>query len=166
MAVTDSRGITGFTLARIGEVEAVARAAAPGPWLRGTEREHLVDDVMYGQSTVWPGHIAQVCNFEYAAEREGNAAHIARHDPRFVLTWCEFLRWQVGVHHRAPGNWAGSPPGGFCAGCLSDIESYHSNMPWPCETARRIAGLFRYQPDGTQHPEWKDGWAHELQPPG
>lgn len=79
--------LTAWLNACLDEHERIAREATPGPWLVGTERDHLVDHVIYGQSTAWSGRIAQVCSVELGQNQVGHtdAEHIALHDPVAVL---------------------------------------------------------------------------------
>jgi Family of unknown function (DUF6221) len=86
--------------AGLDEDEAVAKAADPGPWMAGAERDHLIDSVVYGQSD-WQGHIQQVCNVDYAQRKTGNAAHIARQDPARTLREVEADRKLIDLYERA-----------------------------------------------------------------
>lgn len=88
--------LVAFLKARLDEDEQVALAAAAGTWLHGTERSHLVDEVVYGQSP-WGGHIQHVCNVELAGPQGlPSAAHIARHDPARVLAEVQAKRRIIG----------------------------------------------------------------------
>jgi hypothetical protein len=75
--------LVAFLRARLDEDEQATRAALGGPWIGGWEEEHLVDTVVYGQST-WPGHLGQVCNVDYSHQKR-SAEHIARWDTTRVL---------------------------------------------------------------------------------
>jgi Family of unknown function (DUF6221) len=78
-------GVAAFVRARVDEDEAAAKAALAGPWMTGRIAAHLADNVIYGQSRDWPGHIVQVANVDYGHNREPDAAHIVRNDPQRVL---------------------------------------------------------------------------------
>jgi hypothetical protein len=141
---TDPTEIAVFLEARLAEEEADARAANPGPWLRGTEREHLVDEVLYGQSTDWHGYIVQVCNVEMAHNGEANADHIARQNPAVTLARCAALRGLVAFYESFPKCGDGDP----------DDE--------PPVWMKHAAAIYRYRPDGSQYPDWREEWAKET----
>lgn len=128
-----------FLLARLDEDEQAAKAALPGPWLVGTEHDHLLDWVVYGQSR-WAGHLGQVCNVEYGHDGADNAAHIARHDPATVLADVaarrRIVEEHVGVHRCDWGDYAG----GDCGECTTEVLRL---------LAVRYAG----------HPDHYSGWA-------
>ncbi len=90
-----------FLNARLDEDEGAAKAATPGPWMTADGREWLADNVVFGQSVDWPGHIQQVCNVDYAQHKAGNAEHIARYDPARVLREVEAGRKLLNLYERA-----------------------------------------------------------------
>lgn len=68
-----------------------AEAAQAGPWMTGETAPHLVNEVVYGQSTGWPGHITQACNVEYADGGMPNARYIALMHPPVALALADVL---------------------------------------------------------------------------
>ena len=90
-----------FLNARLDEDEGAAKTATPGPWMTADGREWLADNVVFGQSVDWPGHIQQVCNVDYAQHKAGNAEHIARYDPARVLREVEAKRKIVTRYERS-----------------------------------------------------------------
>jgi len=118
-----------FLAARLDEDAAAAVAALDGPWMTGRAQEHLSDDVIYGQSRDWPGHIVQVCNLDYGHNSEADAEHIVRHDPARVLREVEAKRRVLG-RHRNCGFGSGYGHGGDdnCAE-LDDMGSVYGGQP-------------------------------------
>lgn len=84
--------LVAFLRARLAEDEAAARAATPGPWVAGTTSGLLVDDGVYGQGD--GGSLEFACDVREASWdwKQGNVAHIARHDPARVLAEVEAVR--------------------------------------------------------------------------
>jgi hypothetical protein len=128
-----------FLRAREAEREQAAQAALQGPWVRGTEREHLVDHVLYGQSS-WSGHLGQVANFEVAHNGEANVVHIARHDPAWVLHDVAIKRRIIDTHEGS-----------------HECPSEYDNCGWAvgdCTTLRLLALSEAGHPD-YRAEEWK-----------
>jgi hypothetical protein len=168
--------IADFLAARWDEVAATATAALPGPWMRGTERAHLADNVLYGQSRDWPGHIVQVCNFDYGHNKAADATHIALNDPVAVLADIEAKRNILAEHARAPwfpedtlARWrtggrvpeeriAAAAASASCARCHKVIpdaredEDQCEHFDYPCPTVRLLAVPF------AAHPDYDQAW--------
>ncbi|WP_282698023.1 DUF6221 family protein [Streptomyces sp. CC208A] len=83
-----------FLRARLDEDAAVARAAKPGPWAVEEDRENLTRWVVNEEHTLDVG-------LGYVGNRtQGDAAHIARHDPTRVLAEVEAKRQIIEQHER------------------------------------------------------------------
>lgn len=82
-----------------------AEAAQSGPWMTGEIANHLVNEVVYGQSTGWPGHITQACNVEYADGGMPNARYIALMHPPVALALAGVLEGiaRFAETHNVPG---------------------------------------------------------------
>lgn len=131
-----------FLRARLEEDEQIARSALPGPWLRGTEREHLVDHVLYGQSTSWSGHLGQVANFEVAHSGAANLEHIARHDPARVLREVEAKRAIVDrLHHTQEVGLRNTPEPEEYTSCVCGWEQVVERGDYEGPYERHLADL-------------------------
>lgn len=111
-----SGGLPEFLLARIGEDEAVARAATPGPWRWAedpkdgmqseTVRTHFDDDDPTSES--WPTDVIYATGMHtegFVRVEPGDREHIARHDPARVLAECEAKRRMVEMIPGMPADW-------------------------------------------------------------
>lgn len=121
-----------FLLARIGEDEAVARAAGGPPWEMMTWPKGytvLVAARAIRDDKLRLGHLGHVASVEHAWDVE----HIARHDPARVLAECEAKRRIVEVfapHVGGPtdrhdfGQYAGRQTLGALAGIYADHPDF------------------------------------------
>jgi hypothetical protein len=155
--VTDAAEITAFLEKCLAEDEAVARACKPGPWMEGSERPHLVNGVIYGQSTGWPGggHLEQVCmvNIDYAGEAgPANLAHMVRHDPARVLAEVETKRAILRLHMTSYTELDDGTRRYFCQDRATDPD-FNGDLWAPCLTARLVAAPYAGR-DG-----WDGKWA-------
>jgi hypothetical protein len=130
--VTD---IAEFLTTRYAEDEAAAKACKPGPWMQGSERPHLVNGVIYGQSTGCPGggHLEQVCmvNIDYAGQAgPANVLHMLRYDPARVLADIAADRLILKV-------------------CANQVRM-------GCSTARDV--LLRLAAPYAEHPDFEPSW--------
>jgi hypothetical protein len=116
--------LTDFLLARIAEDEASAREASPGPW----DCDEIDD--------VWREDPDGQAHLVARRVTEGDAAHIARHDPARVLAECEAKRRIVGEHREQAG--------GGCCVC--------SRHEYPCPTLRYLALPY------ADHPDYREEW--------
>lgn len=107
-------GLVAWLREQIAEIEQVAHAARPGPWLNGTDRPDLLDTTVYGQSS-GPDKLEDVCDTDDSDEfATANCDHISLHDPRAVLDECEAHTaivdrcveevdaWTIGVNESGP----------------------------------------------------------------
>jgi hypothetical protein len=152
--VTDLDVLAAFVLARIAEEEADARAATPAPWWveNTTSRRWTVmaaaDDAPELAQMVGGGNSVRRCG-------DADTRHIARQNPAVTLARGQALRSLVELHGRVEEH--GEAMCGHCArpGEISgDLEG-----DWPCATLRLVASIYRYRPDGSQHPDWQADWA-------
>jgi hypothetical protein len=135
-------GLVEFLRARLDEDEAVARAASDGPWIRGAERDHLADNVVYGQSASWAVHITQVCNVDYGHNRDADSTHIARHDPQRVLADVAAKRAIVDAYEHKAESMARYPNPGNASGLFSLTVA-----------VQHLAAVY------TDHPAYRQRWA-------
>lgn len=81
------------------------------------------------------------------------AAHIARWNPAIVLAQCGVIDAMVDD----------------CVNAMEWAERPDCDKPEPCrliagvklDGLRLLAASLRFLPDGTQHPDWREGWAVE-----
>jgi hypothetical protein len=97
--------IVEFLKARMGEDEAVARAASAGPWTMRHGSDGTTEIMSSEPLPDLPGHFQTVTDDEGGAipPFDGDAAHIAHFDPartlrevaakRAILDYCEKSRW-------------------------------------------------------------------------
>lgn len=141
-----------FLLARAAELEAVARAATPGPWLT------------YGHPWAWGGRSGEIATVLSGDDPDPedpdryviaydpgppsgmvgweDARHIAAWDPAHVLAWCAVLRAIVEVHRGS-----------------HECPSAEDNCGWvvggDCETLRLLAQLKPFADHPDFRPEWR-----------
>jgi len=124
---------------------AVAQAAQPGPWMTGETAPHLVDAVVYGQSTSWPGHITQACNVEYADGGMANARAIAANGPDRIIRDCQ-RDLKVLARHGPARRLGGVHE--ICAHDWADSDGWLSM--WPCAEIADLAESYGITPtEGT-----------------
>lgn len=133
-----------FLLARLGEDEQVARAAAPGPWEyqdidsvgggRICDPEVAIADVDWDNEPVDP----RIRRFRPAEQADATGEHIVRHHPARVLREVEAKRHIVREHHEQ------DPTAEWCPTCDGQLV--------PCQTLLHIASI--YADHGDYRPEW------------
>lgn len=152
--------LVAFLTARYDEDEVAAQACKPGPWMEGSERPHLVNGVIYGQSTGWTsgGHLEQVCtvNIDYAGEAgPANLAHMVRHDPARVLADLTAKRRILKLHFpmilHGGGGAAWYDTTRVCGSCVPPRQ--FPETAWPCLTARALALPY------AEHPDFDPTWS-------
>lgn len=111
-------------LARLAEVEAVARAATPGPWAVYRTAESVNVGADHGD------YANVVKRFDPDAE-EPNLHHIALNDPAAVLAWVAGIRAVVDLH--GPPHDMSLLPDDYCGTC---------GRRQPCRTLRAIAAIW------------------------
>jgi hypothetical protein len=137
---------TEFLRARLAEDETAAKAALPGPWMTGRVADHLVGNVVYGQSRDWPGHIVQVCNVDYGHNKAADSEHIVRHDPARVQRETEAKRRIMERHY--------ANEDGMCEGCpTSEITLDPQIEISECPELRDLAAIY------SDHPDYRQEWA-------
>jgi Family of unknown function (DUF6221) len=147
--------------ATLDEVERVAKAATPGRWQAGgtygdwlsvlprdhvlapdyrppgfSQGQHVADArVAGGGMTAWAADLSG------SGFPEGNARHIALHDPRSVLARVEADRRILVRHARFPGgrDLNGKPACPTCATTFGLVL-------WPCPTFEAVLSAYRYMP--------------------
>jgi hypothetical protein len=149
--VTAPPDLPAFLLARLGEVEADARAAAevnPPPWRVHLSRMGGDTGLVMGGETpanrylngaLWDNEGADSLSMEPAT-----AAHIARHDPARVLAECAAKRAIVDTHYASePSDYGDftSPP--RCVLC---------GLKYPCWTLCSLAAVY------ADHPDFDPAW--------
>lgn len=141
-----------FLLARLGEIEADARVATPGPWEWQTfhETDELVHPVMLGR---WSSHPMNVLksSHEHWPPNSADKAHIVRHDPARVLADCMAKRAIVELHE--PGlELVGIDDSGEeewrCPECGLPLFDGRTG----CRTLRLLASPF------VDHPDFDPAW--------
>jgi len=143
-----------FVKARLDEDEAAAEAAGgstpQGVWAQVDPERR-------------PGRIdcdsGYVVTYDEGSPDEGQAPHIARHDPARMLREVEAKRAIVALH-KPDGNpadeWYGSSVSCTECGGYTLIAGYGArgySSPWPCPTLRHLAAVWVGHPD--YRPEWK-----------
>lgn len=135
-----------FLTARLAEDEAIARAVDDNspPWTgEWIVRDARALGTRNGWCLAYP-HDGR----EFAP---GLIEHIARHDPARALREVEAKRAVIELHGRAE-----SHPHG-CVVCSLANESCGCvgtwAEGWPCETIKRMAGVWH------DHPDWRAEWA-------
>jgi Family of unknown function (DUF6221) len=136
-----------FLNARIGEDEAAAEQATPGPW--EFEGDDPTDDELY---TVHDGAGGDLTGQTVAWTRGrqvANGQHIARHCPARVLRQVEAMREILAVHAQLSSSI-------WCQTCDPGAAPFGGSDAWfPCKTVRVLASAW------SDHPEWRQEWAPE-----
>lgn len=119
-----------FLRKRLGEDEALALEAPPGPWQIG----NAVDPTQPCNVNTFPAvrPVADGLNWLVAE-------HIARHDPARVLREVEAKRRAMGRHHDFQGR---------CAGCGNDLIHPITD----CPELRDLAAAY------ADHPDYRAEW--------
>lgn len=124
-----------FLLARIAEDEEVALAATRGPW--SVNSPNCAEAIVSGDGATevvaggrWGGEAS-------VFESDGDAAHIARHDPARVLAECEAKRRIVECHS------------------LTQLESGKTILGYRTALEDAIRALALPYAD---HPDYRDEW--------
>jgi Family of unknown function (DUF6221) len=145
--------LTAFLNARIDEDDAVARQAAQvaGPdWTWKTEvpegGDYPTDYIKTPGGTPLLDTMGGI---------EGDAPHVARHDPARVLREVAAKRAILAEHAPRAYDRYGRI-GIYCRACVTGHEPYmDDDTPdsWPCATVRHLAAVWGDHPD--YRPEWK-----------
>lgn len=93
--------IAQFLLARIAEVEAVAKAATPGPWRSEDGQLTGADEFGNRVSLIEGSAYVGIPGSGEIRIEAGDVEHITRHEPTSVLARCEADRAIVEEHSRA-----------------------------------------------------------------
>lgn len=144
----DTHSLTAFLTARLGDDEAAARRASPGPWQYGDvdsvaggslyDTTRMIGSVHYGQAT---DHDGTAVRHLLSPEADANGEHIARWDPSRVLADVETKR-AILVDHEPMSPRADGLT--LCAMCEWE--------PWPCRTVRHLAAVY------ADHPDYDEAW--------
>lgn len=146
--------ITEFLEARIAEDEAAANNATGARWvvLPGVNASLVNIDATHVRDEKWKygrfGHIATT------SHDAGYAEHIARHDPARVLAECAAKRAITELHGRPvrdEGWKSGAANDHLWCGSCGSIDD--SPEPYPCDTVKAIAAVYK------DHPDYRQEWA-------
>lgn len=144
--------LVAFLSARLGDDEATAKAASPGPWFSWIEgRDGRGGDSFIG--TEGEADLYVSVGKGYHPKWEADQDFIARHDPARVLAEVEAKRAILAGH--APGypvtypKPSGQPTCGVCHAGGWDWEPEN----WPCLTVRALAAVY------SDHPDYDPAWA-------
>lgn len=143
--------LTDFLLARIGEVEALARAAGSAAWRYDVEvgDEHNVSAVYAdGQFPLF------TIGCEDCDDGKAIGGHVVSHDPSRVLAQCSAMRRVIELH-RLDGTVrlrSTDEKVYVCRTCHLEDEPPPGPMEWPCDTLRAFASLC------VDHPDFRDEW--------
>jgi hypothetical protein len=136
-----------FLIARLGEDEAAAKAATPGPW--------KAEPIHYGPNSGEPdwsitAEKRTVIWGEESLERAGDAAHIARHDPVRAIADVAAKRMIMRVHHPyVCGPWPHA-----CQGCPhSGTDDPYTEHVDQCPVLRALACVY------SDHADYDQEWA-------
>lgn len=141
-----------FLNARLDEDEALARQAAQVAGLDWTFKTEVPEGCDYPTDYITSPDGALL--LDTMGGIEGDAPHVARHDPARVLREVAFKRHILESHYpRRP--WAPDAPDGLliCAGEEADGDTWQMATRWPCPDVRALAAVWSDHPD--YDPEWK-----------
>lgn len=152
-----------FLLARIAEDEEAAHIASEVwnagmcDWVTGPPAEWVASngyDSGRVERTNAPAGDSGVVVYDEGSPSEGEAAHIARHDPARVLLECEAKR-RIVARHRPSGEYEPDA----CVVCQwdSDCEApkqghHYGAGEWPCPDMRDLASIY------ADHPDYQEAW--------
>jgi hypothetical protein len=128
----------GWITQQIDRVEAVARAATPGPWITP---DH---DDQPGMLEVRTAHEADIMIGYVADVATADAHHIALHDPANVLRRCTADRKILEVHKPYGGRGYG---GHACTGCGELNEDWAVDHTNDCPTLLALAEGYGLTPE-------------------
>jgi hypothetical protein len=138
---------------QVDRVEALAKAATPGPW------EGVVDRHQRGvvDASVWSEPLGYYVTEKISSgeRHEADARHIGEHNPAAVLRRCEADR-RILARHAPQPNGTGFEDGWQCQTCSVDGgDGYQYLVPYPCPTIEDLAHAHGITPNvlaGLDHP--------------
>lgn len=144
-------GIVKFLAARLDEDERIARGAihrGGGRWRAGWDSAALTWDDRRGPSS-GVGEVADQGGYSvvFGTPTDGQAIHIARHDPAHVLAEVAAKRAIIQLH---PYRHSISDPDGLE---IDDELCDRCDVDWPCPTLRAVVAIH------ADHPDFKPEWA-------
>jgi hypothetical protein len=131
------------------QIEGVARAGSPGPWVAITSNGRKDGIGVVGQTSKrGTGEAVAVFAGPDTKVRNADAQHVALWSPQFVIGVIESAHAILAEHSRYPST-SGRP---VCDTCR-DPASPETAARYPCPTVRNVAHPFR------RLPGYRQGWA-------